>query len=365
MTNSVNTIFSKTVSQYFIISAIIFPTHKQKSFCFITVTDQMKVLERMLNILSENRAGLAQQRKMLEEKLMRMVKSHADAEEDKINKQSTDLQGKLDAITQALPQNDASTASAAALKSALLPNADVSQMQKETEREGQADFFQSFSLNVLQVPREEVLDWSQTQLNSGLLFGGVQTDTSVVKMSAQLQQQANMINDLAQKVALLSSTTSQTRAGRESRELLDEVRAIRDKNTILAQEVSVLQMEIENLRKDVAGLKTNGDRCSPAQLTSLDSEVKQLLLSVSQMMRDKAASKDLKQLQDKFNKMSKDVACAKSDASTTKKTVSSLESFQTKMCKCVYVLYTTHIKFGTIDNFLVSFSISCKVVISL
>jgi prefoldin subunit 5 len=167
------------------------------------------------------------------------------------------------------------------------------------------------------------------------------------------------VNDLAQKVAQLMKMASENRTVGASRELLDEVWAMRDKNTILAQELAGLQTENDNLKKDFTELKTAmqdlsrlvasgsvasagstpaasaqvDEGSSSAKLTSLENDLQQLTQSVQQMTQDKAAVKDLKQLQDTVSKMSVDVFRAKSNAYANKLSISSLENFKTKMCE--------------------------------
>jgi predicted nucleic acid-binding Zn-ribbon protein len=260
----------------------------------------MKMLERRLQMLFNNKTQLGQQSKKVEKKLnpmMGSIKSHADAEKDRMAKECTDLKNKLDAITKAMSQNHS------VLKSALMSEAEVSRMRKKMEEEENSDFF-SFIFQNYQLLSPLTSNPSAALLNSVLSNGDGpgQSVTSVANMSAQLQHQAWMINDLAQKVALLSTTANQGKAGRENRELLDEVRAVRDKNTTLAQEVAVLQAENKKLRKDVGDVK----------------------------------GKDLKQLEDAVKKMSADVSSAKSDATADKLRISTLERFMDKMGKFIF-----------------------------
>jgi myosin heavy subunit len=143
----------------------------------------MKVLERMLNMLSEDEQQLNNQRKKLEDycnTLMRNVKSHADTEEDKIKKTKADLQSKMDKLAEILSQSDLS-ATSATLKSTLLPDADAAKMQEKTEQEKQTDFFKPLH-HSLKLQTAAVNDSSTHPSGEGLddvlLFGDGRGDAA-------------------------------------------------------------------------------------------------------------------------------------------------------------------------------------------
>jgi regulator of replication initiation timing len=183
-----------------------------------------------------------------------------------------------------------------------------------------------------------------------------------------LQPKASVVNDLAQKVAQLMKMASENRTVGASRELLDEVWAMRDKNTILAQEVSVLQTENENLKKSFAQFQTDhtallkqSTRAS-SDLADIQRELQRmtqsqphestedtLVFEVSasaeetkkleeDVRKNKADAGDLKQLQDQFSQISSDVLSALSDVSACKQSLSGLENSIAKMCEYAFII---------------------------
>jgi hypothetical protein len=221
---------------------------------------------------------------------MRHLKSQADSEEDKINKATTDVQRNLDALQQAMFQSDDTSASASVLKSAFLPDGLISQMQEQSERDGQTDFFKSLR-DSLKLQHSAAQSYSAHQsgekLDDALLFGDG-NQAPVLSLSsfvseALLLQQATKMKELSHKVeqmeGLLSKFTDhQTQSkdvGPNDLDLADEVRAMRDKNTFLLQEVDTLRGTVQKLSTDQTDILKQSSRML-SYISALQKDVKDI-----------------------------------------------------------------------------------------
>lgn len=221
-----------------------------------------------MQTLSEDKKELGQQRKRLEyadsvyNTHLGNIQSCADSEEDRINQKSADLQNKLDVLVEAMFQYDDTFMSVSVLKSSLLPDADVAQLQEKTEFKGQTDFFKSLQSSLsLQTDAVRASSTGEQQLDDALLFGDgygalAPPPTSSVVSEAAFLQQVNKTKELSRKVEQLEALLRKFKdrppqtasVGASNDSLTQEVQAVRDKNAFLLQEVAALQGVVKTVQ---------------------------------------------------------------------------------------------------------------------
>jgi chromosome segregation ATPase len=253
--------------------------------------DQVKVMQQMLAVLTEEEQELRRQRRRLEEdvdqfhtEMMREIKTQADGEEERLKKESSQMRSKLDFLTRVLEQTDlpSSATSVSEIRAALLPESNWSDLQK---RSAQKQPCQSFSLKISSSENitSSVRKMSQALFGEDRLSAAADVDPRLMYGDGDHRPLAaskvdfletplssSRVKELAEKLEQLmrrmGESESQTRRVQgENRELLGEVKAMRDKNTILLQEFATLQAQNGKMQEEINKFQVELQRVSVLQ----------------------------------------------------------------------------------------------------
>ncbi|KAL8607514.1 hypothetical protein ACOMHN_004483 [Nucella lapillus] len=251
--------------------------------------DEEKELHKQKKIMEDNlhdlyTVGLARFVDARDE-LLRKIRSHTESSEEKLKTELADLQRKYNSLAHVTSQSDASSITVADLTTALMPDAELNQL-KTRAQQTPGQFFRlvggdrsavalvnglrGLIFGMLEVSPVAHKDETLPPTDNGdfgpnRLFGpGRPHSPSQVPVTQQGHAEnpalLSRVGDLTQKVEstlkrVKESESREKRLQVEMRNLMDEVKAVRDKNSFLIQDIATVQGENSKLREDVSQLQ--------------------------------------------------------------------------------------------------------------